>query len=162
EYVMYGQTAGTDVNNMKQAAEQKARAPGSALHYSPNASTAEQPVWSLAELQDRANNEQIWHEGTIIQATVTVQGWIRPGTGRLGRTGEDVRFRSPMTTLNDMVLKIQTVTYTQDRNSGTLTTLDLVAPWLLRDRGSWNVGNPAAPQIPQDFPPEAISPAAGQ
>jgi hypothetical protein len=30
----------------------------------------------------------------------------------------------------------------QSRAAGTETVLDLVAPWLLKDRGDWNVGKP--------------------
>jgi hypothetical protein len=48
----------------------------------------------------------------------------------------------------DMVLKIRTITFTQDRNQGTLTALELVAPWLLKDAGDFDVSNPTAPQAP--------------
>jgi hypothetical protein len=39
--------------------------------------TAEQPVWSMAEVLDRARNESIWHEGDELHAVITVQGWLR-------------------------------------------------------------------------------------
>jgi hypothetical protein len=47
-----------------------------------------------------------------------------------------------------MVLKAQTVTFTQSRAAGTETTLDLVAPWLLKDRGDYNVATPGTPVEP--------------
>jgi hypothetical protein len=47
-----------------------------------------------------------------------------------------------------MVMKIDTVTFTQDSASGTQTTLDLLAPWLLKDRGEFNLDNLNAPQPP--------------
>jgi hypothetical protein len=47
-----------------------------------------------------------------------------------------------------MVMKIQTVTFSQDRSTGTITTLDLVAPWLLKDHSDFNVNRPGAPQAP--------------
>ena len=56
-----------------------------------------------------------------------------------------------------MVLKIQALTFTQDRNEGTRTSLDLVAPWLLKDTSLFNLGNPAAPQAPG---PNAVPEAA--
>ena len=126
----------------------KRRSPAPPRRYSPILTPAEQPVWNPAEVQERAKNEYIWHEGTVINANVTVQGWMMPGGG-LWRAGDLVAFISPMTTLN-MGLKIQNVTFTQDSQSGTLTTLELVAPWLLKDYGDYNVGRPGAPPPPKD------------
>lgn len=148
EYWVRAQTAASDDQHGKQASEQEAKAPGSAQRYSPLLTPAEQPVWNLSEVADRARNEALWHEGTIIQATITVHGWFAPG-GRLWKAGDDVYVRSPMALL-DMVLKIQTATFTQDRNSGTLTALDLVAPWLLKDQSDFNVGRSSAPPPPGD------------
>jgi diketogulonate reductase-like aldo/keto reductase len=59
---------------------------------------------------------------------------MRPGTNLLWRAGDNVTVWSPMAVLNNQTLKIQTVTFTQDRNAGTETTLDLVVPWLLNDK----------------------------
>ena len=42
-----------------------------------------------AELQNRAQNESVWHEGTKIQATIVVQGWLRDGSS-LWHAGDDV------------------------------------------------------------------------
>jgi hypothetical protein len=47
-----------------------------------------------------------------------------------------------------MVLKIKAITFTQDRETGTRTALELVAPWLLKDQGDFNVGTPGAPAAP--------------
>ena len=124
--------------------------------YSPLLTPAEQPLKTQADVQDRAKNESIWHEGDIVQATITVQGWFR-GSGAtrdLWRVGEDVFVNSPMAML-DQVMSIQNVTFTQDRNQGTLTTLDVVVPWLLRGTSLWNVGN-------QNVPPDPTTPEAMQ
>lgn len=147
DYVLRGQAPGNDVANMKQQAEQEASAPGTARRYSPLLTVAEQPVWSVGELADRAKNESVWHEGTIVQATIVVQGWMRADSGMLWTAGDDVYVQTPMAML-DMVMKIQTVTFSQDRESGTITTLDVVAPWLLKDHSDYNVKNPNAPQPP--------------
>lgn len=145
EYWVRAQTAASDDQHGRKASEQEKRAPGSAKRYSPLLTPAEQPVWNEGEVQDRANNEALWHEGTIVHATITVQGWFhRRG---LWHAGDDVYVKSPMAML-DMVLKIQTATFTQDRNQGTLTTLELVAPWLLKDRSTFNVGRAGAPEPP--------------
>jgi prophage tail gpP-like protein len=147
EYIVRGQTAATDGHSGPTAAEQEARVAGSAKRYSPRLTPAEQPVWGIEELQKRASNEAVWSEGTIIQATITVQGWMRPSDGQLWQAGSDIRIWTPMGMLN-MVLKAQTVTFMQSRAAGTETVLDLVAPWLLKDRGDWNVATPGAPVEP--------------
>jgi prophage tail gpP-like protein len=139
-----GQTAATDSQHGTKASEQDASVAGSLARYSPLLTPAEQPVWNVAELADRANAEKTWSEGTIINAIVTVQGWMMP-SGGLWRAGDQVMVQSPMAMLNEP-LKIQTATFTQDSYSGTTTTLELVAPWLLKDRGAINVGNSSAPQ----------------
>jgi prophage tail gpP-like protein len=146
EYRVRGQTAASDDQNGTAASEQEAWVEGSANHYSPLLLPAEQPVWGQGELQTRAQHEAVWHEGTEIQATVVVQGWMKP-SGGLWQPGMDVWVRSPMAML-DLVMKVQTVTFTQDRASGTLTTLDLVPPWLLKDQGEWNVSRLGAPIQP--------------
>jgi prophage tail gpP-like protein len=167
EYRIRGQTAASDPQFGPSASEQEASVPGTAVHYSPLLTPAEQPVWGIGELQTRAQHEAVWHEGTEIQATVVVQGWMRP-SGGLWRPGQDVYVKSPMAML-DMVMKVQMLTFTQDRASGTLTTLDLVPPWLLKDQGEWNVsrvgapqtpgqhvGSPAQPQQPFGVPPDML------
>ena len=63
------------------------------------------------------------------RANVTVQGWLRDG-GNLWRTGDNVYVYSPMAMLN-LVMKIQTATFTQDNKGGTTTMLELVLPWRL-------------------------------
>jgi hypothetical protein len=50
-----------------------------------------------------------------------------------------------MAMLNNIMLSIRTVTFTQDSDSGTLTTLDLVDPRMLNDHSDYNVGNPTLP-----------------
>ena len=147
DYVVRAQSPANDEKYGPAAAEMKPQIAGTAKRYSPILTPAEQPV-NPAEVSQRAKNEYTWHEGTIINVNVTVQGWMMPGGG-LWRAGDLVAFISPMTTLN-MGLKIQNVTFTQDSQSGTLTTLELVAPWLLKDYGDYNVGRPGAPAPPKD------------
>lgn len=146
EYLVRGQTAASDEQHGKDASEQEASAPGTSNVKSTLLTPAEQPVWGKAELAMRASNEAVWHEGTVLTATVTVQGWLR-SAGALWTPGDDVHVNSPMAMLNQ-VMKIQTATFTQDSQSGTLTTLELVAPWLLKDKIDYNVGNAGAPQEP--------------
>jgi prophage tail gpP-like protein len=145
-YMVRGQTAASDDQHGTDASEQECSVGGTARHVSILLTPAEQPVWNKGEVCDRAKNEAIWHEGTIINANITVQGWLRSGQA-LWHAGDDVHVKSPMAMLNQ-ILKIQTATFTQDRDSGTLTTLELVAPWLLKDGINYDVGRPGVPQAP--------------
>jgi len=108
---------------------------------------SEQPVKTISELLLRTNYEAIQAEGTQIRAYVTVQGWLRDGQV-LWRTGENVMVNSPMAMLN-MIMKIQTATFTQDDRGGTITVLELVLPWMLGDKlYGMNAPGSQAPQPP--------------
>lgn len=146
EYDVAGQHSGSDTSYSSATNEIIGRAPGSADVYSKLITPAEQPISQL-EAQRRAHNEAKWNEGTLITANVVVYGWTKGATGGLWHAGDMVHVNSPMAMLN-MDLKIRTVTFEQNNNTGTQTTLELVAPWLLNDSGNWNVGEDGAPQLP--------------
>lgn len=133
-----GQAPASDDNAGTAASEMKAIVGGSSPVFAKLITAAEQPVKTQAELQNRAKNENIWHEGTKIQATIVVQGWLRDGSS-LWHAGDDVSVYSPMAMLNNN-LTAQNVTFTQDNNGGSLTTLDLVSPNLLRSGLNFNPG----------------------
>jgi len=165
EYFVRSQQGGSDETHGTAASEQEAVAPGRAQRYSPLLTPSEQPVES-GMLQLRADNEAKWHDGTVIQVSITVQGWFRPDGLALWAPGEDVSVFSPSAML-DMILKIDKVIFSQDRNQGTLTVLQLTAPWLLNDRSEFNVGNPNIPPAPKTGSintdpatiPQALAPA---
>ncbi|UGY12528.1 hypothetical protein HAP48_0001960 [Bradyrhizobium septentrionale] len=138
EYRVDGQAPASDDNSGTAASELTGKVGGSSPVFSKLITAAEQPVKTQAEIQARAKNESVWHEGTTIQATIVVQGWLRDGSS-LWRAGDDVFVYSPMAMLNNN-MKMQNCTFTQDNNTGTLTTLDLVNPELLRDRANFNPG----------------------
>jgi prophage tail gpP-like protein len=156
EYWLRGQTAASDEQHGAQASQQQAKVTGTGKRYSPLLTTAEQPVWLQAELQDRARNESIWHEGAVSQAVITVQGWMR-GDGGLWRAGMAVHVQSPMAML-DTTMMTQSVTFTQDSDGGTLTVLECVPPFLLRGQSDYNLGRSDVPQDPQSY--ETGTPAA--
>jgi prophage tail gpP-like protein len=137
DFHLWGSTGADDSQNMAAASEQKARVSGTAPKYSPILHMAEHPVWNVAELFKRAQAEKQWSEGTSLQCSITVQGWYT-SNGNLWQAGDHYLVQSRMAMLNQ-VLKAQTVTFTQDSNSGTLTTLDLVAPWLLNAGSDFNL-----------------------
>jgi prophage tail gpP-like protein len=132
-YVEANMAQGSNDLSGTAASEQQATAPGTGPTKRKIISPAIVPVRGPDELQEMANNEARWSENTAIRANVTVAGWMRPGTNLLWRAGDDVRVSSPMAVL-DQTLKAQTVTFSQDRQAGTLTTLELVNPELLGDR----------------------------
>jgi prophage tail gpP-like protein len=135
---------GSDDQHGRKAAEMTATADGNLGYPRYKKTVASQPVKTEPELQAMVNNDAVWHEGTEIQCNVTVQGWLRDGRN-LWRAGDNVVVRSPMAMLNH-VLGIQTITFTQDNNGGTLTNMLLVLPWYLRDNKKHNMGD--APQKP--------------
>jgi prophage tail gpP-like protein len=108
---------------------------------------AEQPVKNPEELTDRAKNEAKWHEASVIKITAVVQGW-RYDNVHLWEVGTSVIVDSPMTGFPPSRFALQRVTFTQDRNSGSQTTLDLVQPWLLGD------GKPEVPGLIGPQPPD--------
>jgi prophage tail gpP-like protein len=106
----------------------------------------EHPPMSQAEVEARAFYEKRFRDGTQITAHVTVQGWLRDGID-LWRCGDDVQVTAPMAMLN-FVMKIQTLTFQQDNQSGTTTVLELVMPWKLGDRFAAAVDSPANAYFP--------------
>jgi hypothetical protein len=55
---------------------------------------------------------------------------------------------SPSAMLKKNTMSLRSVTCTQDNESGTRTTLDLVAPWMLEDTGGPGQGTGAVPNAP--------------
>jgi prophage tail gpP-like protein len=158
-YDVTSQTSGDDSQNGSKATEMRARADGK---YAPLKSLlitpATHPAASIEEVKKQADNEALWHEGTIVSATITVQGWLRGGTD-LWRVGDNVFVKSPMAPVNQ-TMKIQNATFTQDNQTGTQTQLELVMPWLLKDKGVYNVNDTTAPAPSQTVPsPAPTAPA---
>ena len=142
EFIASGQTSGSDQKNMQEAAHMRASVPGTAQCYNPLLTPIEHPVWTQHEVELRAQNELMFAEGQgKVEATVTVQGWFNPRTGKLWEAGDDVRFESPMTGIDDQIMKVRTVTYTQDK-AGSLTTMVITAPWGFNDRRHTRGGGP--------------------
>jgi prophage tail gpP-like protein len=161
-FITNGQKKGSDQSNMRSAAEQEARAKGILKRYSILTTAMEHPVDQLMEIERRNDTEKMFNEDvTVIDATVTVYGWFRQrpsfvpsiikgyapvqelerNTGGayghiLWQAGDEVIVDSPMAMLYGQKLKVRTVTWTQDRQNGTQTTLQLVNPLGLNSRDS--------------------------
>jgi prophage tail gpP-like protein len=157
------QTQGDQDINMADASEQYASlhvgvgVPGITLPDRNLLTVPPHPTRGMDELKEFVKNEATWTNGTVIKATITTQGWMRPGSNppALWHAGETVRVWSPMAVL-DMPLAIETATFSQDRNSGTLTTLELVVPWLLKKKTPGMV--PGMPTQPGNPPPTTPPP----
>jgi prophage tail gpP-like protein len=160
-YGIQSQAQGSDDQNGTAASEMECQVHGNANIHSELHTPAEQPVKTKEELCERAQFEQIWVEGAEIECHVTVQGWFPPGFDDIWRVGMNVYIWSPMACL-DMILKIQTATFTQDNNSGTQTELELVLPWKLRGQAPYNVGKAGVPQDPVTNPTPAPTPSQVQ
>ena len=131
-YLARAQTAADDDNYGRRASQQEAVAKSRGkVKDCPLITSSEHPVKTPEELKRRCEMEQMWHEGQELQLTLTVQGWL--SNGELWTAGDDVQVESPMIPINDK-MKLQSVTFTQDSNAGSLTTLFVVAPWGLNER----------------------------
>ena len=155
-YSALGQAANAETLGAAAAAQMRADvASGAYKGYTKFLQTAlEHPAMSPAEVQSRANYERQFRDGTQVTAHVTVQGWLRDGVN-LWRCGDNVSVTSPMAML-DFVMKIQTLTFQQDNQTGTTTVLELVMPWKLSDKPFGALDNPAdafpAPDVTQTQP----------
>jgi prophage tail gpP-like protein len=130
-YYAGDQSKAGDDHNMTAAAEVQQGVPGDLPFYSPLYVPLEHPVKTPDEVLMRARHEQMWGMGEEITANVVVQGWFNPRDKRLWRPGMAVHIKSPMAML-DMNLGVRSVTFTQDRQAGSRTTLDLVRPYRLK------------------------------
>jgi len=160
---VYGQSGGDNKQSMTSSSEQEGFSEGfQKMPFSPMLVPAEQPVWGKGELMTRARHEDLFLRGTYITANVTVQGWLRGGIA-LWMPGDKVTVWSPMAMFDNTELKIQAATFTQDSQSGTLTLLELVAPWLLKDTMNADVRGvvgdaPGKNQTQTPAPPDAEIP----
>jgi prophage tail gpP-like protein len=155
EYLVRAQSPPSDDGDAAASTQNEGRAPGTSPRYSPLLTPAETPA-DAAEAQKRARNESIWHEGDYLQAIIGVYGWKRP-SGGIWRTRQAIHVRSPKAIL-DATLMVQSAIFSQDGGGGTMTTLELVPPFLLRGSAGLNVGNPDVPADPSTY--ENNTPAA--
>jgi prophage tail gpP-like protein len=159
-YQVDGHGAGSDANYGASMNELKCITPGTAPVYSKTITPAEQPVAGKPEVCDRSHNEAKWSEATKITATIVVYGWFMDTENKqLWTPGQNVYVDTPMAMLNQ-VMKIQCVTFEQDDQGGTHTTLQLVAPWMFNDNGNWDPGKPGVPQAPTADPASTPAPSA--
>lgn len=87
---------------------------------------SELPTAEKDQLKGRAGTERDWQAEDMITVFATVYGWLRP-SGGLWKCNQMVHVTSPMLIM-DMDLKAKSVTFTQDNNEGTRTTLELCNP----------------------------------
>jgi prophage tail gpP-like protein len=163
-YSVTGQKPATDGDAFKAASEMSAQAQGSLKFFKFLELPVEQNVKDQIELEMRATYQANEQEATLVVATVTVQGWLRDGNA-LWAPGDDVYVLSPMAMLN-MVMKIQTATFTQDGQRGTQTELECVVPWKFHDMpydvttgmGNKNFPPPEPAKTTSDKPAEPPKP----
>ena len=137
-YFRNGAPSTDGMHGASQAHQEAKAASDIVMPFSPLLQVMEHPAWTLAEVQRRAEYEKQWNQGTEVTANITVQGWKQP-SGVLWKQGGKYLVKSPMAMLNQ-ALKAKTVTFSQDRQQGTLTMLELVAPWMLNDTSDFYFG----------------------
>lgn len=157
-YKVIGQNAGGSNGLMGAAASEQESDPliGTGCKNSILVTVAEQPVKGKGELDDRNKNEAKWREGAKIYITATVQGWTYDGV-HLYQPGMSLWVNSPMGPINQP-MSIQRVTFTQDRNNGSQTSIDLVLPWMLNDNQTPGLSKALTDQPAQPLPPGEANP----
>jgi prophage tail gpP-like protein len=78
-------------------------------------------------LQGRGQSEGQWSQQEQITVIATVYGWLRP-SGGLWYRDQTVSVTSPSLIMNNEPLIAKSVTFTQDSETGTTTTLELCNP----------------------------------
>lgn len=149
-----GQQKGDDNVFGKKASQIKAEANDPAVSlYRPLILIAEEPS-SASDLQQRADREMEERRWNSADVTVSVQGWHKPGGG-LWDIGENIDLKAPSvipTPGGRIALKVQSVTYAQDANGGSTTTLGLVL----------NIKGGAAGILPQNGAPNVLETQPGK
>jgi prophage tail gpP-like protein len=122
------QTAGTDdahgaqqnqVHNEQNASD----VAGVGQQSGPRRMLSEVPT-SLSMIKKRVGFENAVDQTLQISVTVTVLGWQRP-SGGLWEPWQTVIVDSPMLIMNGQSLTLKAVTFTQDNNTGTRSTIEL-------------------------------------
>lgn len=86
----------------------------------------EMPVHTKDRLQPRIDMDDKAMNESRITVFVTVQGWLDPASGDLYKVGAPYTVKSPMLMMNGSEgLKAKTITFTQDNERGSRTTLEL-------------------------------------
>lgn len=126
EYIVKGQSQGLPNFNGANAAQVEGRAKDSGIGiYRPLITIAEGSVDQDAA-QTRAQWEATNRLARGLDMNVTVEGW-RQEDGSLWGINQLIRVKAPFLGINSNMLSTQ-ITHTQDRGSGTLTTMSLVRP----------------------------------
>jgi prophage tail gpP-like protein len=90
--------------------------------YKPYLAIAEHAA-NMHDLRLRGQFEIAWRNKEAITAQITIRGWLND-SGSLWQAMDRVQINSPMLALNQALI-IQAVTFTQDNNTGSRTTLEL-------------------------------------
>lgn len=149
-YYATGQMAGSDEIN-GDAASQQWTGPIGGSDPNPSHLVTQSEIPDHPQgLQERNFFEAQIHQGTEIRITVSVYGWLQPTgdmAGDLWRAGAEYKVNAPdhlPNEWNNQKYAAQTVTFQQDDENGTITTLELVLPWLLNGQ-EFGVGLPGPP-----------------
>jgi len=145
-YYATGQNVGTDDLN-GEAASQNVAGPVAGPDITSNRMVPLEVPGNMSDVQKRALWEANIKNGTQVNITILVYGW-KQKNGDLWRVGDEYIVDAPdhlPEEWNKQPYAAQTVTYQQDDQNGTTTTLELVIPLLLNGN-YYNVGSPLPEQ----------------
>ena len=159
---VHGQNKGSDEEYGEAASQIAAEATNPGIRKQRTTILLSEEPGTQKELQQRADMETRKQASTMLNVSIVVAGWTKPN-GELWKSGEFLTVKSPMLFPNEsglMRLAVQQVTFTQDSESGTTSTLNLVLPQFLTkgmeqesDTGSGTLYNPASTEaVPAPSP----------
>ena len=93
--------------------------------YVPSVVVPEMPFMGKDLHEGRATSESNWLQEAYVTVYGTVYGWLKP-SGGLWERGKKVTVNSPMLVMNGIPLILKSATFSQDNQTGTRTTLELV------------------------------------
>ena len=148
-YATNSSSKATDGHSGTAVSKMKKTHPGSAKQYSPWLNPNEHPAYNQQEVELRNETERMWMEGAVMSVNVTVQGW-KSDSGGLWKPGNTVTIKAPMCPL-EAEMTIWTATFMQDNSAGTLTTLEVVPPFMANGQSAFNSTSSTAPQDPKSL-----------
>jgi prophage tail gpP-like protein len=141
-YLAVGQGAGSDAKHGDEQNKQIAQRWGTSTRNRYSIVVADLAD-DLYGLERRVKMEEVFSEGSNIEASITVQGWFKNNntSEEIWRAGEYYTIFSPSLILNDTVLGCAGCVYEQTNGGGTTTTMQMVKP--IHMNGQYNYRNEA-------------------
>lgn len=144
------QQRGDDKTDDETARKPSGSTKGSVDRYKPRTVLSE-VQGDAQDMADRAEYERRILLAATINCRITTQGWLK-SNGDVWKWGETVTVKSPSLLFDKAALDIQSIVFSQDSQTGTTTTLELVRQDTTSDIGKSPIGLPGGDSVEQGTP----------